>query len=119
MVVVRDNTIRSHASRHRESYVIGITPLDLKSLAGNDLLNSISGLAPSELIAGAARLGRAFSLSSPLAPGFCCIGGVVALDDEMASAFGSPSVSVTGNGETHGAAFVSCLGEATELLSQF
>src|SRR5882724_11700484 len=100
-------------------HMLNVTPLALHSPAGNDLLNCIAEVASPELIAIAGRLTRIFSIASPFAPGFCCIGGVVTLDDDMAASCGMASLSVTGNGETLAAALVSCLGEAAELVSQF
>ena len=99
--------------------MIKLSPLDLYSRAGEELLNSVAHIASSELAAIAERLARVFSIASPFAPGFHCIGGEVALDGDAAAAHGMPRLSVTGNGETPEQALVSCLGEAADLLSQF
>ena len=86
---------------------------------GAELLNSLAAIASRELVAIAERLDRVFSIASPFAPGFYCIGGEIALDGDTASAYGMPRLSVTGNGETLEQALVSCLGEAADFLSQF
>jgi ribosomal protein S12 methylthiotransferase accessory factor len=83
-------------------------------------LDGIAGLASAELVALAGRLNRLFTIASPFAPGFHCIGGEIAVaPDPAATAAAVVRLSVTGNGETPEAALVSCLGEASEYLSQF
>ncbi|MGY8704312.1 YcaO-like family protein [Bradyrhizobium sp. 18BD] len=94
--------------------------LDLDSPLGRKLLDRVAGLASAELVAIAGRLTRLFTIASPFAPGFHCIGGEIAIAPDPAAATGAVvRLSVTGNGETLEAALVSCLGEATEYLSQF
>jgi thiazole/oxazole-forming peptide maturase SagD family component len=99
--------------------VINLTPLNLSSRSGGKLLDSIASLASAELVALAGRLTRVFSIASPFAPGLHCIGGEVAIDSDPAVASSAVRLSVAGNGETLAAAFVSCLGEAADFLSQF
>ena len=99
--------------------MLKLSPLDLRSRAGEGLLNGVADIASRELVAIAQRLARLFFIASPFAPGFCCIGGEIALDGDTASAHGMPRLSVTGNGETAEQALVSCLGEAADFLSQF
>lgn len=97
-----------------------LAALDLHSRTGRKLLDGIAGLASAELVALAGRLSRLFTIASPFAPGFHCIGGEIAVAPDPAAA--TPEMvrlSVTGNGETAEAALVSCLGEASEYLSQF
>ncbi|QOZ72821.1 YcaO-like family protein [Bradyrhizobium arachidis] len=99
---------------------MNLAALDLRSQADAKLLDSIAGLASPELVALTGRLSRAFSIASPFAPGFHCIGGeIVIVPDPSAMAGVGARLSVTGNGETQATALVSCLGEAAEYLSQF
>ena len=94
--------------------------LDLDSPPGCKLLDRVAGLASAELVAIAGRLTRLFTIASPFAPGFHCIGGEIAIaPDPAATTATVVRLSVTGNGETLEAALVSCLGEAAEYLSQF
>ncbi len=97
--------------------MINLAPLDLHSRSGRKLLEGTASVASAELVALAPRLARTFSLTSPFAPGLHCIGGEIAVD--AGPAFGAVRLSVAGNGETLETAFVSCLGEAADLLSQF
>ncbi|MDQ0392308.1 YcaO-like family protein [Labrys monachus] len=94
-------------------------PIDLRAEAGTALLQAVSDQASPALAAVAARLARAFAVRSPFAPGLVCIGGEVVLDAAASLANRAPRLSVTGNGETAEAAFISCLGETADLLSQF
>jgi len=96
--------------------VVSLVPLDLHSRSGGELLDRVANIASAELVALAGRLNRVFSIASPFAPGFCCVGGEIAIDTVPAAA--AARLSVTGNGETLDAALVSCLGEAAEYLSQ-
>jgi len=96
-----------------------LSNLDLRSAPGADVLAAVRERASPELAAVARRLARAFRVESPFAPGFCCIGGEIELDDHGAAASGMDRLSVTGNGETLETALTSCLGEAADLLSQF
>jgi thiazole/oxazole-forming peptide maturase SagD family component len=99
--------------------VINLAPLDLCSRSGGNLLDSIASLASAELVALAGRLTRVFSIASPFAPGFRCIGGEIAIDADPAVNLDAARLSVAGNGETLETALVSCLGEAADYLSQF
>jgi thiazole/oxazole-forming peptide maturase SagD family component len=99
--------------------MFNLFPLDLRSTAGRDLLKTVSHVASDQLIAMTERLTRIFSIVSPFAPRFHCVGAEVALDDDMAATLGTSRLSVTGNGEALEAALVSCLGEAADHLSQF
>lgn len=96
---------------------MNLAALDLHSRSGRQLLDSINGLASSELVALAGRLSRVFSIASPFAPGFHCIGSELAISHDPTVA--AARLSVTGNGQTPARALVSCLGEAAEYLSQF
>lgn len=97
-----------------------LAALDLDSRPGRKLLDGIAGLASAELVVLAGRLSRLFTIASPFAPGFHCIGGEIAVaPDPAATTAAVVRLSVTGNGETPEAALVSCLGEASEYLSQF
>jgi thiazole/oxazole-forming peptide maturase SagD family component len=99
--------------------VMDLAPLDLYSRSGENLLDRMASLASAELIALTGRLTRVFSISSPFAPGFHCIGGEIAVDADPALALPPTRLSVSGNGETLETALVSCLGEAADYLSQF
>ena len=96
-----------------------LAPLNLFARSGETLLDSIAGLASSELIALARRLARVFSIASPFAPGLHCIGGEVVIKSDLPAGAGGARLSVTGNGETAAAALIACLGETAEFLSQF
>lgn len=96
-----------------------ISPLDLRSELGLEILGKVSETASPALAALASRLSRAFSIASPFAPGFRCIGGTIALHDDEAPATDATELSVTGSGEVLLAALTSCLGEAADQLSQF
>jgi ribosomal protein S12 methylthiotransferase accessory factor YcaO len=61
---------------------------------------------------------RIFELKPPSAPGLRIVGGVVRPGPQALDQSAAP-LSVTGNGWTLGDAFVSLLGEAAELVSQF
>jgi ribosomal protein S12 methylthiotransferase accessory factor len=98
--------------------MLNLSPIDLESPAGRELLNNLADIASPELVAIAKRVTRIFRIPSPFAPGFCCIGGEIALESDAASAYGMPRLSVTGNGETLQGALASCLGEAADFLSQ-
>jgi ribosomal protein S12 methylthiotransferase accessory factor len=99
--------------------VLKLAPLDLSSRSGEDLLDRLASLASAELVALTGRLTRVFSISSPFAPGFHCIGGEIAIDAGPVLALPPTRLSVSGNGETLETALVSCLGEAADYLSQF
>lgn len=98
--------------------IVYFTPLNLSSGSGEKLLHSVASLASPELAALAERLRRLFSIASPFAPGFHCLGGEIAIDSELIADSDKTRLSVAGNGETLTAALVSCLGEAAEFLSQ-
>ncbi len=95
-----------------------LLPIDLSSGAGAELLAKVANAASPQLAALASRFVRIFIVSSPWAPGFCCVGGALALDPAAQEAYGAPSLSVTGNGDTLERALTSCLGEAADRLSQ-
>lgn len=97
--------------------MLHLAPLDLRHGSGAALLDRVRRETSPELAAVAARLARAFLIGSPWAPGFCCIGAELVLDQEAAAAYGVPRLSVAGNGESLEAAFVSCLGEAVDRLA--
>lgn len=99
--------------------MLDVSALDFDGRPGRDLLQRISDQTSPQLAAISRRLERAFSVASPFAPGFHCVGGLVLLDDEAASIAGTGKLSVTGNGDTPEAALRGCLGEAAEYLSQF
>lgn len=96
-----------------------LAAFDLEAGAGRALLAEIAGRASPRLVAFAGRLARSFTITSPYAPGLCCIGGEVALDEMAAAAEGSARVSVTGSAESPDAALVACLGEGADLASQY
>src|SRR5258708_1300818 len=95
-----------------------LSRLDLQSSSGIALLAKVREIASPQIAAMVGRLARVLVISSPFAPGFCCIGGEVALDVEQAAAWGGSRISVTGNGESLEAALVSCLAEAADFASQ-
>jgi ribosomal protein S12 methylthiotransferase accessory factor len=95
-----------------------LSRLDLQSPSGVALLAKVREVASPQIAAMASRLARILIVSSPFAPGFCCVGGEVALNVEQAAAWGGSLISVTGNGESLEAAFVSCLAEAADFISQ-
>ena len=94
-----------------------LRPLDLRLGQGAALLDRVRHETSPELAAAANHFARAFIVGSPWAPGFCCIGAELALDQEAAAAYGMPRLSVAGNGETLEAALTSCLGEAIDRLA--
>jgi thiazole/oxazole-forming peptide maturase SagD family component len=96
-----------------------LVPIDLFSRSSEKLLDSVARLGSAELVALAGRLTRIFSIASPFAPGFHCVGGEIAIDADPNAASGATRLSVAGNGETLATALVSCLGEAADFLSQF
>jgi ribosomal protein S12 methylthiotransferase accessory factor len=98
---------------------LNLSPLDLRSGLGREVLGEVSETTSPPLVALAWQLTRVFSITSPFAPGFRCIGGTVTLHNDEASASGTTEQRATGNGETLHAALVSCLGEAADHLSQF
>jgi ribosomal protein S12 methylthiotransferase accessory factor len=95
-----------------------LTPLDLHSENGGEILARIRGSASASVAAIAERLERIFAITSPFAPQFKGVGGLIALDPDQAAAYGAARVSVTGNGESVEVALVSCLAEAADFLSQ-
>jgi thiazole/oxazole-forming peptide maturase SagD family component len=95
-----------------------LSRLDLASPLGAELLTKARHLASPEVINVVSRLARIFIVSSPFARGLCCVGGEIALDSDQAAAYGAPRISVTGNGESSEVAFISCLAEAADFLSQ-
>lgn len=98
---------------------MNLSPLDLRSDLGREVLSKASETASPHLAALARRLTRVFSITSPFAPGFQCVGGTTALQDGQARVSDPTELSVTGNGETLHTALVSCLGEVADHLSQF
>lgn len=94
-----------------------LAPLDFQSAPGAALLEQIREEASPALAAMANHFARAFVVGSPWAPGFCCIGAELALDQPAMAAYGSPRLSVAGNGETPKEALISCLGEAADRLA--
>jgi thiazole/oxazole-forming peptide maturase SagD family component len=98
---------------------MNLAPLNLCSRSGGKLLDSVASLASAELVALAGRLTRVFSIASPFASGLHCIGGEITIAADPTATSHAVRLSVAGNGETLAAALVSCLGEATEFLSQF
>jgi ribosomal protein S12 methylthiotransferase accessory factor len=101
-----------------DDVVVQLSPLDLHSSSGMALLAQVRKVASPQVAAIVSRLARVFVIGSPFAPGFCCVGGEVALNVEQAVAWGSSRISVTGNGESLHVALVSCLAEAADFLSQ-
>ena len=100
------------------SDIPSLSRLDLHSSAGVSLLTKVRDIASPQITAVADRLARIFVVSSPFAPGFCCVGGELALDPDQAPAYGASHVSVTGNGESMETALISCLAEAADFASQ-
>jgi len=94
-----------------------LSPLDLHQGPGAALLDRVRHETSPELAAAANHFARAFVVGSPWAPGFCCIGAELALDQAAAAAYGAPRLSVAGNGETMESALTSCLGEAVDRLA--
>lgn len=90
--------------------------LDLSKAPGAGLLADVQQQSAA-LAALAGRLARTFIVDSQWAPGFCCVGAEVALSADQQQAYAAPRLSVTGSGETLGAALVSCLGETADRLS--
>jgi ribosomal protein S12 methylthiotransferase accessory factor len=101
-----------------DKVLVRLSPLDLDSSSGMALLAQVRKVASPQVAVVASRLARVFVIGSPFAPGFCCVGGEVALNVEQAVAWGASRISVTGNGESLDAALVSCLAEAGDFLSQ-
>jgi ribosomal protein S12 methylthiotransferase accessory factor len=101
-----------------DEVLVRLSPLDLHSSSGMALLAQVRKVASPQVAAVVSRLARVFVIGSPFAPGFCCVGGEVALDVEQAVAWGASRISVTGNGESLDVALVSCLAEAADFLSQ-
>src|SRR4051812_17884388 len=97
--------------------MLQLVSLDLHHGSGAALLDEVRRETSPELAAVVDHLARAFIVQSPWAPGFCCIGAELALDQVAAAAYGMPRLSVTGNGETLAAALTSCLGEAIDRLA--
>lgn len=97
--------------------MLQLSPLDLRFGPGAALLDKVRHETSPRLVAVADRFARAFVIGSPWAPGFCCIGAELALDQESAAAYGMPCISIAGNGETFEAALISCLGEAADRLA--
>jgi thiazole/oxazole-forming peptide maturase SagD family component len=95
-----------------------LLPLDLSQGAGAALLDGVAHATSPQLTALASRLARTFVIVSPFAPEFCCIGAEVALDEAGRNAYGSASLSVTGNGTSLEDALTACLGETADRLSQ-
>jgi thiazole/oxazole-forming peptide maturase SagD family component len=106
-----------HIAENGQGSIMHLAVLDLDSPPGRKLLDRVAGLASAELVAITGRLTRLFTITSPFAPGFHCIGGEIAIAPDPTAMV--VRLSVTGNGETLEAALVSCLGEAAEYLSQF
>lgn len=92
-------------------------PLDLKGAPGAALLARVRQQTSPQFVALETRLERTFLVGAPSAPGFCCLGGEIAVDPDAAQAFGAARVSVTGTGETLDEAVIGCLGEAADRLS--
>jgi len=92
-------------------------PFDLREMPGAALLAGVRGRTSPQLAALATRLERTFLIAAPLAPGFCCLGGEVALASEAAQAYGATRLSVTGNGGAPDEALIACLGETADRLS--
>ncbi|RXT46638.1 hypothetical protein B5V03_17075 [Bradyrhizobium betae] len=93
-----------------------LSRIDISSPPGAELLARASRIASPEVIDIVNRLTRLFAVHSPFAPGFCCIGGEVALGGDNTGY--ASLMSVTGNGENFETALVSCLAEAADFLSQ-
>lgn len=91
--------------------------LDLKQQPGAALLARVRERTSPQFAALADRLARGFLIRTPSAPGFCCLGGEIALDADGAQAVGAARMSVTGNGESLDDALIACLGEVADRLS--
>jgi ribosomal protein S12 methylthiotransferase accessory factor len=111
--------IPSALSQIHKAAMVRFSALDLHSETGEELLAKATASASRQLAAVAPRLSRIFSIGSPFAPAFRCIGGEVKVDRIALAAPELEYFSVTGNGETLNSALISCLGEAAEHLSQF
>ncbi len=97
--------------------MLQLTSLDLQQAPAAAVLDKVRRELSPALAAMADRFARAFVIGSPLAPGFCCIGAELMLDDTAAAAYGAPRLSIAGNGESLEVALVSCLGEAVDRLA--
>jgi hypothetical protein len=60
------------------SVIVSLSRIDLHSSSGIALLAKVRDVASLQIAAVVDRLARVFLISSPFAPGFCCVGGEVA-----------------------------------------
>lgn len=99
-------------------------PIDLASPDGAALVGAIADRHGDALAQAATRLERLFLLRSPWAPGLRFVGAqarpvAMAMAAPTAAGASDARISLAGGGETIEDAFVSCVGEAVERLSQF
>lgn len=94
-------------------------PIDLENQHGRALTASVERKFGPAITRFAHSLGSLFLLRSPWAPELRIVGGLIYSRSSHVHEVEHPAISLTGSGSTIEEAFVSCIGEGIERLSQF